>query len=474
MVSVSSPHFVIFPFLAQGHTIPLIYLARILWQHHLPVTIFTTPTNSPLVRSTLQDAAICVVELAFPENIEGIPYGVENTDKLPSMSLFHQFANATKLMQPHFEKALEDLQPVGCIISDAFLGWTQDSAAKMGIPRIGFYGMSSFASTLSAVIAIERPHALTTSIDEPFSIPSFPKLSLTRNDFMPPFGDLEPKGPWVEFMIEQSTAMAKSYGVIVNSFYELEPAYTDYWNECIGPKAWCVGPFSAAKPPAILAKESEKPAWRLWLDEKLMSGEPVLYVAFGTQAEISQEQLLEIANGLEKSKANFLWVIRSKTLEILDGFEEKVKDRGIIVKEWVDQMEIIRHKSVQGFLSHCGWNSVTEAICAGVPILAMPMMAEQHLNARLMTEVVGVGLRIVPCNGSVRGFVKSEEVEKKVRALMEGTKGQEIRKKMKEVEEAACGAMKEGASSWKSLEQLIHGIRNYRKKQEKHFSQVIL
>lgn len=460
MVAISSPHFVIFPFMAQGHTIPLLYLARLLWQRHVHVTVFTTSANSPSIRSALHDTSISVIELPFPANIDGIPPGVENTDKLPSMSLFCEFAKATNLMQPQFENALEDLKPIGCIISDAFLGWTQDSAAKLGIPRIGFYGMSSFASTMYVILCQDRPHALTTSLDEPFSIPNFPKLSLTRNDFEPPFNELEPKGPWVEFMIEQNIAMAKSYGIILNSFNELEPAYTDYWNRCIGPKAWCLGPFAAVKPP-VLPEETAKPKWRLWLDEKLKNGEPVLYVAFGTQAEVSQEQLLEIAEGLEQSKVNFLWVTKSKRRETLEGFEERVKDKGMIVREWVDQMEILRHESINGFLSHCGWNSVTESICAGVPILALPFMAEQHLNARFVAEEIGVGLRIMPSNGSMRGFVKSNEVEKRVRELMEGTKREEIRKKVKKFAEAACGATREGGSSWRNLDQLIRDVINY-------------
>ncbi|XP_027093754.1 UDP-glycosyltransferase 90A1-like [Coffea arabica] len=460
MVAISSPHFVIFPFMAKGHTIPLLYLARLLWQRHVSVTIFTTPANSLSIRATLHDTSISIIELTFPESIDGIPSGVESTDKLPSMSLFIDFATATKLMQPQFEQALEGLQPVSCIVSDHFMGWTQDSAAKLGIPRIGFSGMSCFGMTMYETLGRQKPHALTSSLDEPFSIPNFPKLTLTRSDFDPPFDQLEPKGPWVNFIIEQTIALANSYGLIVNSFYELESSYMDYWNRCIGPKSWCLGPFCIAKAKTV-EDESTKPKWKQWLDDKAMIGESVLYVAFGTQAEVSEEQILEIAKGLEQSYVNFLWVIRPKAMEILKGFEERVKDRGLMVKEWVDQMEILQHKSVKGFLSHCGWNSVTEAICAGVPILAMPFMAEQYLNARLVAEEISVGLRIRPSNGSVRGFVKSEEVEERVREMIEGRKGEEIRKKTKKVGEAAVNAMREGGSSWKTLDQLIIDVSNY-------------
>ncbi|KAH0731260.1 hypothetical protein KY289_002448 [Solanum tuberosum] len=145
-------------------------------------------------------------------------------------------------------------------------------------------------------------------------------------------------------------------------------------------------------------------------------------------ADISAEQIQEIAKGLELSNTCFLWVTRQNVIEHLAGLEDRVKNRALIVKEWVDQNEVLNHKSNKGFLSHCGWNSILESICTKVPILALPFMAEQHLNARMVTEEIGVGLRIILRNGSVRGFVEAEEVEKMVRELMEGENGEMVRK----------------------------------------------
>ncbi|XP_009600824.1 UDP-glycosyltransferase 90A1-like [Nicotiana tomentosiformis] len=458
MGTVPSPHFVIFPFMSHGHTIPLLHLATLLRHRFVAVTIFTTPANAPSIRDFLQDETISIIELPFPKDVDGIPPGVENTEKLPSMSSFYQFARAAKLMQPLFEQALLGLQPATCIISDAFLGWTQQSAEKFGIPRYFFFGMSIFATTLYQILGIERPQARAISPDEPFVFSTFPWLKLTRNDFEPPFGDLEPKGPAVDFMLEQGSSLANSRGMITNSFYELEPRFADYWNQHLGPKSWCVGPLCLAKLPmtAQLSQPDKKyETWMQWLNSKLADRQPVLYVAFGTQAEISPEQIQEIARGLELSNTSFLWVTRPKVLEHLEGFEERVKDRALIVKEWVDQCEVLRHKSIRGFLSHCGWNSVLESICAKVPILALPLMAEQHLNAQFVVEESGVGLRIMPRNGSTRGFVEAEEVEKMVRELMEGEKGKRVRKKVKEMGENAWEAMKEGGSSWSTLCLLI-------------------
>ncbi|CAL5441182.1 unnamed protein product [Camellia sinensis] len=442
MASVSTPHFVIFPFMSQGHTIPLLNLARLLRHRHISVTIFTIPANSASIRDSLTNTGMSIINLPF-------------TEKLNSMSLFLSIANATKQMQPHFEQAIESLQSVSCIISDGFLTWTQQSAAKLGIPRLVFYGMSNYATTMSEIVVRERPHAKVSSDDEPFPVPDFPLLKLTRNDFEPPFSQVKPEGPLFEFVLEQYLALSRSQGLVVNSIYELEPAFIDYWSQKIGPRAWCVGPLCLAAEP-LVSQTPQKQPWVQWLDTKVAKRESVLYVAFGSQADMSPEQLREIALGLEQAKVNFLWVLRSKGSELWEGFEERVKDRGIIVKEWVDQLEILQHESINGFLSHCGWNSVIESISVGVPILALPLMAEQHLNARMLVEEIGIGLRLMPSNGSVRGFVKLEEVEKMARELMEGERGVAVRMKVKEVRKAACAAMKEGGSSSSMLDLLIN------------------
>nr|UBR90288.1 UDP-glucosyl transferase [Osmanthus fragrans] len=457
MDPIPAPHFTIFPFMSQGHTIPLLYLSRLLRQRSIAVTIITTAGNSLCIRDSLRDSDFKIVELPFPQEINGVPPGVESTDKLPSMDCFVPFAKSTKLMQQDFEDAIQNLdQSVTCIISDINLGWTQKSAAKFGIPLLVFSGMGIFSTTMYQILCKNRPHAGTISLDTPFLIPDFPKLKLTRNDFDPPFCEIEPTGEFADFMVEQIIAMEKSNGFIVNSFYELESIYVDYWNQKFGPKAWSLGPLCVAKPRCTTAVE--KPLHMQWLDGKIAEGEPVLYVSFGTQARLSLEQLNEIAMGLENSQVSCLWVLRSEGVKYLPGLEKKEKKRVMIVKEWVDQIEILNHKAIKGFLSHCGWNSVMESLSANVPILAFPMMAEQHLNARLLVEETGVGLRILPSNGSVRGFVEAKEVEKMVKELMEGEMGKELRQKVEDIREAACAATVDGGSSWHSLNSLIDDV----------------
>ncbi|KAL6994318.1 hypothetical protein U1Q18_012425 [Sarracenia purpurea var. burkii] len=477
----SAPHIVLFPFMSKGHTIPLLHLARLLRRHRdATVTIFTTPANRPFISDSLADtaAAASIVDLPFPQNIDGVPPGVESTEKLPSMSTVVNFATATKLMQPRFEQALQTLhQPsITCIISDMFLGWTLESASKFSIPRLVFNGFCNYSLSVSRDVIVNRLLSGPQSDEELFAVTSFPWINLSRNDFEEPFNVREPKGPHMDFIIDQVISTSKSHGLIMNSFYKLERTFVDYWNReceskvrCIGPLCLAAAPPSPPLPPGVEVQSDayQNPAWLNWLDQKLAQGSSVLYVAFGTQAMISSQQLKEIAIGLEDSKVNFLWVLGKSESEfesaLGDGFGERVKERGLMVREWVDQREILEHESVKGFLSHCGWNSVLESICAKVPILAWPLMAEQHLNARMVVEELGVGLRVETANGSVRGFVKWESLEKTVRELMEGEMGKGVRKKVEELGEAAAKAVEVGGSSWHELNQLIDELQTLNK-----------
>ncbi|PIA62063.1 hypothetical protein AQUCO_00200206v1 [Aquilegia coerulea] len=457
MASCLSSHFVIFPFMSKGHTIPLLHLTRLLSLRNIAITIFTTPSNSPFIHHTLTGSNnISVIELPFPEKITGLPHGVENTDQLPSMSLFIPFAKATILLQAHFEQILETLLPVTCMISDGFLGWTLESASKFGIPRLVSYGMTSYAMVVNRALRQEYPGINVNHIDKPLALKSFPWIKIAKNDLVQE-EVIQVGNPSYEFAIEQGKATSNSWGILFNTFYELESTYVDYWNSEYKPKAWCLGPLCLADPPRV--QPFQKPLWMQWLDSrKGLEKQSVLYVAFGSQANVPPEQLKEIAIGLEGSKVNFLWVVRSKEMIFDDGFCERVKDTGLVVREWVNQTEVLGHESVQGFLSHCGWNSVLESICAMVPILAWPMMAEQFINAK-MVEELGIGLRMQPTeNTGARTLVKSEKVEKMVRKLMLGDEGKQAQKKVKNIGESAKRAMGEGGSSKGALDMLIDEV----------------
>jgi MGT family glycosyltransferase len=64
-----------------------------------------------------------------------------------------------------------------------------------------------------------------------------------------------------------------------------------------------------------------------------------------------------------------------------------------ILKNYVPQLEILKRASL--FISHGGLNSVNEALYYGVPIIAIPMVNDQHMVTRQLIETgAGFGLKM--------------------------------------------------------------------------------
>ncbi|KAJ8560281.1 hypothetical protein K7X08_004339 [Anisodus acutangulus] len=184
-------------------------------------------------------------------------------------------------------------------------------------------------------------------------------------------------GPNLEEYIKEEREWKLSSGVIMNSFRELEGKSTRH--VCLE-----------------------------FLDKKDVNS--VIFVTFGTTTILSQEQVNELTLGLEQSGHKFIWVVREADDEMMDientvegkdakielseGFEERVEGRGIVVRNWAPQLEILGHSSTSGFINHCGWNSCMESISMGVPIASWPIHVDQPYNIVFVTNVLKIGTSV--------------------------------------------------------------------------------
>ncbi|XP_057503471.1 zeatin O-xylosyltransferase-like [Actinidia eriantha] len=163
---------------------------------------------------------------------------------------------------------------------------------------------------------------------------------------------------------------------------------------------WAIGPLNQG---TVCNKRSSNAQHKCleWLDKQTPGS--VLYISFGTTTSMADEQIKELAMGLEQSEQKFIWVLRdadkgdifledAQRNSLPEGYEERVKEVGMVVRDWAPQVEILGHPSTGGFMSHCGWNSCLESITMGVPIAAWPMHSDQPKNAFLVTDILKVGL----------------------------------------------------------------------------------
>jgi UDP:flavonoid glycosyltransferase YjiC (YdhE family) len=82
-------------------------------------------------------------------------------------------------------------------------------------------------------------------------------------------------------------------------------------------------------------------------------------------------------------------------------------------------------------VTHCGWNSVLEAVVAGVPLVAWPLYAEQHLNRNVLVNDIKMAIELEQREDD--GFVSGDELEKRVRELMESEQGRELGEKSRKM-----------------------------------------
>lgn len=57
------------------------------------------------------------------------------------------------------------------------------------------------------------------------------------------------------------------------------------------------------------------------------------------------------------------------------------KPDNVMIGQWLPQDDILAHKNLVLFLTHCGLGSVTESMYHGVPIVGIPMFGDQEHNA---------------------------------------------------------------------------------------------
>ncbi|OAE26715.1 hypothetical protein AXG93_3310s1140 [Marchantia polymorpha subsp. ruderalis] len=195
-----------------------------------------------------------------------------------------------------------------------------------------------------------------------------------------------------------------------------------------------------------------------WLDKQ--SAKSVLYIAFGTLANLKTDEVSVVARGLEASGAKYLWNLKIPAGSSLEaclpaGFLERTSDHGFLLTGWAPQVKILQHPSLGGFMTHCGWNSTTESLCSGIPLIAAPVFADQCLNARVVTEKLNVGVALTPGYKHDGYEISSTEVEKAIKTLMFDDIGREIRKNAEEEQKRLLATMAPGGTTYEMTEAFL-------------------
>ncbi|KAL5675829.1 hypothetical protein ACJX0J_011960, partial [Zea mays] len=241
-------------------------------------------------------------------------------------------------------------------------------------------------------------HLTNGFLDTPveFAPPGMSK-HMRLKDFPSFMRSTDPDEFMVHYAVRVTDHTAGADAVLLNTLDELEQEALDAMRAAVIPPAASINTIG---PLALLAEQivprgsqldslgsnlwKEDASCFRWLDGR--KPRSVVFVNYGSVTVMTSAELVEFAWGLANSGHDFLWIIRPDLVSgdaavLPPEFQEAIEGRGLLAN-WCAQDAVLRHQAVGVFLTHSGWNSTLESLCAGVPMLCWPFFAEQQTNCR--------------------------------------------------------------------------------------------
>ncbi|AEC08298.1 UDP-glucosyl transferase 71D1 [Arabidopsis thaliana] len=353
--------------------------------------------------------------------------------------------------------ALDGVKVKGLVV-DFFCLPMIDVAKDISLPFYVF--LTTNSGFLAMMQYLADRHSRDTSVfvrnsEEMLSIPGFVN---------PVPANVLPSALFVEdgydAYVKLAILFTKANGILVNSSFDIEPYSVNHFlQEQNYPSVYAVGPIFDLKaqphPEQDLTRRDEL---MKWLDDQPEAS--VVFLCFGSMARLRGSLVKEIAHGLELCQYRFLWSLRKEEVtkdDLPEGFLDRVDGRGMICG-WSPQVEILAHKAVGGFVSHCGWNSIVESLWFGVPIVTWPMYAEQQLNAFLMVKELKLAVELkLDYRVHSDEIVNANEIETAIRYVMD-TDNNVVRKRVMDISQMIQRATKNGGSSFAAIEKFIYDV----------------
>ncbi|QRV96218.1 glycosyltransferase family 1 protein [Ceratobasidium sp. AG-Ba] len=208
--------------------------------------------------------------------------------------------------------------------------------------------------------------------------------------------------------------------------------------------------------------------------------ESVVYIAFGSLWFPPPESALYLKTLIQEIIARGLRFVFSVKPEYasIAGMDEEYMDKLTksgqgMFPSWVKQLEVLEHPALHYFVSHGGWNSSTEAIVRGVPMIFWPIYADQPVNALHITKQHDCGFELLQVrtglakttaygpNGDSAIVGSEEAAREEIRNVLEmtqGVRGKQQRQNVRTLGKVARESIAPGGSGDVALERFGKGI----------------
>ncbi|CAB4284250.1 unnamed protein product [Prunus armeniaca] len=466
----TKPHAILVPLPLQGHVIPFTNLAVKLAANGFTITFVNTQyihhqiTKSQPNNKTEQDDIFAAarksgLDIHYKTVSDGFPLAFNRFQNLD------QFLEGHLHVYPaHVDELVGDLvqsdPSITCFIADTFHTWPETIANKYNLVNVSFWTQPALVLSIYYHLDLLRQNGHFGFHDKREDIIDYiPGVqAIEPKDLMSHLQSTDLLSPMLRIIYKAFHEVKRADFILINAVQELESETLSALHE--KQPTYAIGPvFPSKTTKSIVATNlmSEFDCTQ-WLNAKPHGS--VLFISFGSYAQVTTKDIEEIAHGLSLSKVSFIWVLRPDTTSYEEtnilpvGFDDEIKDRGMIVP-WCSQIKVLSHPAVGGFLTHCGWNSILESMWCGVPMLCFPLWTDQITNRKLVVDDWGIGLNI--CDG-VKPITRLEVAEK-INHVMSGKLGHGLQKEIKNVRQTMEDALALKGSSQKNFFQFISDVK---------------
>ncbi|ESQ37304.1 hypothetical protein EUTSA_v10003055mg [Eutrema salsugineum] len=417
---------------AQGHMTPMMQLGKALSLKGFSITVVQGEFNQV---SSSSNHSSGFQFITIPESLP--------ESEVERLGVIEFLMKLNKTSEASFKDCIAQLllqqgNDIACIVYDELMYFCEAAAKEFNLPSIIFSTTTATHKVCCSVLSKLNAKKFLIDMEDPEVQDKVVKnLHPLKYKDLPAsgVGPLEPYFKFCREIVNKRTASA----VIINTVSCLENSSLSWLQQELGIPVYPLGPLHIlASTYSSLLQEDRSCIG--WLNKQ--KPRSVIYISIGSVAQMQTKEFLEMVCGLSNSNQPFLWVIRPGSIsgsEWIESFPEEVSkivsEKGYIVK-WAPQIEVLGHPAVGGFWSHCGWNSTLESIVEGVPMICMPFIGEQKLNAKYIESVWRIGIQL-------EGKVERGQVEKAVKRLIVG-----------EVEKLKA-SVRSGGSSHKALDDLV-------------------
>ncbi|KAK8575999.1 hypothetical protein V6N13_032687 [Hibiscus sabdariffa] len=409
-------HIAMYPWFALGHTTPFVHIAnKLAARGHLISFFLPAGTLRKVEAFNLHPHLITFIPVIVP-HVQGLPLGAETTNDVPP-PLHPLLMAAMDLTESDIEASLRQLKPH--LVFFDFVCWLPTLTRKLGIKSVLYCNVSSGTvgylftparkirgRSLTGADLLQPPEGFPSSSIKLHAHEARELAAKTMMDY----------GGGVSFLERLLRSLSECDAIVFKTCKEIEGPYCDYVRNQFDKPVLYAGPV-VPEPPKVALEER----WKKLLNN--FEAKSVIFCAFGSECFLEKGQFQELVLGLELTGLPFLVALKppmgAETIEsaLPEGFQERVKGRGLVHGGWVPQQLILRHPSVGYFLTHCGLGSLAEAMVNDCQLVLLPHAVDQIINARLMSGDLRIGVEVE--KGEEDGLFTKEDVYKAVKSVMD-------------------------------------------------------